>query len=311
MQVKSTHNSKRRIPIALSNWQRAIEDPLPWFYLVLRYARDDGRILEVAAVHLDKGLIERVMQHIHSVDASKLRQLHRMKYPLTWSDSDVLSELPSTSAALRSRVESAVPKNLLHYAETKRGWSANAGWAPTKQLQFAIAAPTEDELYQRLARVALGFEESVAVSGVRVTRERFGRTTDDPEFPRESVAHIHIGESDEDKNWLLGVSDAAGSDELTLPVMARLAAAIIPGLPKKYWLARIRTPFLDVTVDWATGKMTMSVRLPQPATPVKLMDLTRSLQLVTRLMQSQGRKNRLSLTKEPHRIVFNCIIPML
>lgn len=300
VQVKSTRSSSRRVLVSLSNLQRAMEDPLPWIYLILRYAEGSTEPTEVAARHLDREVIERVLAHIHALPPADLHRLHRKKFSLTWSESDVLQA--PVDQSLRALIEACVPDDLLSYTVVKQGWIDKAGFPakPNAQINFSVAAPTEEELFRRISRAAIGLEEAIAISGLQYTRERFGVMRPDPKFPNGAEAKIGTLLSDVDEGWTLSVIDHLGSCFLDVPVSFRFSGSIIPGLPEKHWLSRIQTPFLDIVADYGSGKLSLTLQLPPNAEPVRVVELANSLALMLALVERPRQPITLRISKGQH-----------
>jgi hypothetical protein len=305
VQVKSVVGSSRRVQIKLSNLQRAIEDPLPWIYLIIRYAKGSLDILEVAAVHLDKTLTERVLERIHSMPPDDLRRLHRKSFAVSWSEADILQ--PPSGRSLRSLIESAVPTDLLSYAVNKKNWADQAGLPvePRAEVKFSVVGSTEDELFRQISRAAIGLEDALTIKGLEYTRERFGAMRPDPKLPTAEEAKLGMLRSDADGGWTLSVVDRAGSRRLEMPVFYRFSGAVIPGLPEKYWLSRIETPFLDIVGDHAANSVSLHFRLPQDNEPVRVTDLADSLSLMMALSDVSGESIRVCLSKAHYSFDLN------
>lgn len=297
VQVKSTRSSSRRFLVSLSNLQRAMEDPLPWIYVIVRYAEGSTEPTEVAARHLDREVIERVLAHIHALPPA---DLHRKKFALTWSESDILHA--PVDRSLRALIEACVPDDLLSYTVVKQGWIDKAGFPakPNAQIKFSVVAPSEEELFRRISRAAIGLEEAIAISGLQYTRERFGVMRPDPKFPNGAEAKIGTLLSDVDQGWTLSVIDHHGSCFLDVPVSFRFSGSIIPGLPEKHWLSRIQTPFLDIVADYGTGKLSLNLQLPPSAEPVRVAELADSLALMLALVERSRQPITLRISKGPH-----------
>lgn len=305
VQVKSIVSSSRRVQIKLSNLQRAVEDPLPWIYLIVRYAKGTLDLVEVAAVHLDKALTERVLERIHFMRVDDLRRLHQKSFAVSWGEADVLQ--PPFESSLRSVIETAVPADLLSYAVNKKNWADKAGLPaePRAEIKFSVVGSTEDELFRRISRAAIGLEDALTIKGLEHTRERFGAMRPDPKVPNAEEAKLGMLRSDADSGWTLSVVDRSGSRRLEMPVFYRFSGAVIPGLPQKYWLSRIETPFLDIVGDHAANTMSLKLRLPQDNEPVRVTDLADSLALMMALSNASAESIRVCLSKSRYSFDLN------
>jgi hypothetical protein len=70
VQVKTTAVGSEGEDVALSNWQRMVKDPLPWFFVCVALGtkgEPDGAYL----VHVDKTWMERVLRRLRSTSPAE------------------------------------------------------------------------------------------------------------------------------------------------------------------------------------------------------------------------------------------------
>lgn len=309
VQIKSTRGSANRVPVLLSNLQRAIEDPWPWLFVILRYEQHSLEPVEIVIRHLDRALIEKVMARIHKLDDAARASLHKRTFGLTWTEDDVLK--PPIPATLRTIVEAMVPGDLHSYAGEKARWQSGAGLSPTgtREVSFQIVGATEDDLYWKISRAAVGLEESIPVSAVQFSRERFGTMRADPEVPPQSTGELGMLKSDRDAGWMLSLLDDHGAHTLDIEATLRFSAAIIPRLPEKYWLTRIETRFLELLAEHGSAKVSLTLRLPLAAELVPAGRIASSLRLLSAMRSDTGKSVTLQARKGETRLPFKCSLP--
>jgi hypothetical protein len=119
IQVKGIGAHRRSIPIKLTNWMQAIDDPLPWFFLVVRFHVNSTR--EVTLAHVDKAQVTRVLQRLATTSNSPVAPPHKRTLALRLSDGTIL---PSpVDQALLTAIARTLGPDAFEYAKTKRAWS--------------------------------------------------------------------------------------------------------------------------------------------------------------------------------------------
>lgn len=149
-------SSIRHGPIKLTNWKRAIEDPVPWLVLLVRFER--GIAHEMVLVHIGKTPIERVIAKLCTLPSRAKTQLHRKTLPI--SSSDGAAPKRPDERSLLSAVIQAIGGDAFEYAKTSQRCYENAGYQDKSALavEIALGPFKPDELYGRLARAAVGLE---------------------------------------------------------------------------------------------------------------------------------------------------------
>lgn len=92
IQVKGIGAKRNRESISLSNWQKFVDSPLPAFFLIIDYGKED--IPQNAfLVHVDERWMVKVLKRLREVPKNKKRQLNKLTLDLTWSEEDSLDTL--------------------------------------------------------------------------------------------------------------------------------------------------------------------------------------------------------------------------
>ncbi|HEY5956592.1 MAG TPA: hypothetical protein VIV60_08570, partial [Polyangiaceae bacterium] len=127
VQVKSTSRAQRRARIKLDNWERMVNDPLPWFVCALAF--DNGSVAELVLVHIDEKHTERILKRPRSLRAKHSdadQRLHESTFDVSWGDRNAI--VPPTPVALRDAMLVYMGKDPYGYGERKREWYQNVGY---------------------------------------------------------------------------------------------------------------------------------------------------------------------------------------
>ena len=298
VQVKSATCDQRSIPIKLTNWKRAVQDPLPWFLLLIRF--DRGAMREAVLVHLGETLVERVIAKLYTLPADAKTQLHLKTHSVRWNDGEVLKQ--PVERSLFQAITRAIGDDAFEYAKTKQGWYENAGYKDKSALDVTMAlGPFKpDELCRRLARAAVGLD-GLESSQVSLSRERFGRA--EPLQVRGSVtAKVNWGEST-GRQLMLNVHDSDGTHLTTLPVWTRSSTSVFP-LPREFWLLRFESLMIDMQLDVGANHCKVNLKSIEDTEPVSLKALNDDLAFLKCLDDRQGQTLELSLSRNHYSAVL-------
>lgn len=297
VQVKTTRSDRKSIPIKLSNWRFAIDDPLPWFFVIVRMSASGRQNHRVSVVHLNKALVTSVQKRLHEIGSGGKKTLNRKTMALSWSGSDVLE--PPCDSALREFILDKIPKDLHAYASEKRNWHETAGYegGNAAKTTFEVRAGSEAELYEQLSEAAVGLRRSIPVMNFRVSRRRFGRDFPDPEIPSSETAKLELGESPTDLDWKMEVLNEHGSQVVCVPVSMRFSGAVFPVIPQDYWMIRVWRPYLDLIQRYKEKSVSITLTLPPMEEPIAVKDLLNSIELLIALGSSQQQRRTIRLTR--------------
>lgn len=297
IQVKSTRSHKRGIPIKLSNWRFAIDDPIPWFFIVVQLSTHSEEPTGVSIVHVDRKLVENILKKLYESSSRLKNRLNKRNHMLTWAGSNILTKPYPKS--LCEFILSAVPEDLHRYATEKRNWYDTVGYSDPKSVKttFSIKTNSEEELYKQLSQAAVGLSGSIPIFDLFVLQERFGYSFPHPKFPNSETAKLEILESPSDKDWTLSVVNEHESSLISVPVSMRFSASVFPFLPEQYWLLRIQRPCIDIILRQNTGKLSITLTFPSADEPLCIRELLHSLNLL-KTLDNRGRdKLTIRLTK--------------
>jgi hypothetical protein len=307
LQVKGTRAIKRAVRVKLSNMFRAVDDVLPWFFLIVRVDSKAQRPLEVALVHIGPAIIESVLKRIYHLPRAARASFHRHSFDLKWTSRELVpSPYP---ASIRQIVYATVGSDPHSYARTKRDSYQSAGRAGAEmRATFQIRGATEDELYRRLSRSAIGLDDALAISDLVVTTTRFGITEPSERLSSREGAAVRIEPTASELESELVVSRADGSGAIPLKCSVRFSAAVFPQLPKEYWLLRFQTRLLDLVFGEAQGHFNARLLLPRDDEQITLSELAPSFALLDFLGHSKGTQLQLRLLRAGKEVPLGQIV---
>jgi hypothetical protein len=296
LQVKGTRSTKRAVRVRLSNMFRAVDDVLPWFFLIVRVDSTAERPLEVALVHIGPTIVETVLKRVYQLPRTARASLHRHSFDLKWTSRELVPA--PYAASIRQIVYDLVGSNPHSYARSKRDWYLSAGKAGTEmRATFQIRGATEDELYRRLSRAAIGLDEALAISELAATTTRFGITEPSEKLSSREGALLQIQPTPSELKSELVVSRPDGTGAISLKCSVRSAAAVFPQLPKEYWLLRFQTRLLDLVFGEVQNHFNARLVVPPDDQAIALSELAPAFALLDFLGCSIGTPLQLRLLR--------------
>jgi hypothetical protein len=294
VQVKAVSGACRSVPIKLSNWQRAIDDPLPWFFLVVRY--QTLTIREVVLVHINQAVIERVIARVCALPKSAKTHLHRKKFSVKFSDGKLLEQ--PIERSLHSAIAEGVGRDAFEYAKAKQAWRDDAGYEDKRALNIHMKfgpLQTED-LYRQLARASIGLD-ALESSQVALSRTRFGR--DVPLTSRQPISLQMSWGKEIGTEVVLSVSDCKRQHLASLPMLMRSSTRLFQ-LPDNFWLIRFESLLIDMVVDVAALRCSVNFNEFPDDEPVSLKALHNDLVFLKSLDDREGEPVELSISRHAY-----------
>ncbi len=173
VQVKATQSKAGSIRIRLTNWQKMISDPDPWFVFVCEVS-PERKVTDVYVVHINKHWIEKALRRLRKHPPRK--KLGKNEMQITYGVAD---RLPLVEGGeLRSRLLNAIGLDVRAYRRQKTDHYLNLGYHPGSRIAQVTLPPQEEERHHSdWAEVALGVRSNLNVTRVRVLDRRFGEET--------------------------------------------------------------------------------------------------------------------------------------
>jgi len=266
VQVKSTSRGARSARIKLDNWERMINDPLPWFVCAIVF--DGTDVSELFLVHVDERYTERVLRRLRSLRVEKHdggRELHKLALSATWGPEDAI--VPSTPIALRDTMLRHIGTDAYGYGERKREWYGNVGYGEMlRTISAKIRGKSSDDVWAKIADLSLGLSDQLPIYLQNVTNERFG-------IP---ITELDLSDADEGKQLGHVSGPGPSTDEMAAVVisndsrnlLARFrcqvfhSATLYSGLPEKFRRVRFACPSFELLMNEPTRERPKQVPIP-------------------------------------------------
>jgi len=174
VQVKTITSPDSRVQIALSNWNRMVKDPVPWFVMVI-VLNDEERACDAYLVHVDEAWCGRVLKRLRELPESEAQSLHHRMLEVSWNDQQRFTRLHGKSLEIGIRFH--VGADLPSYTKRKHRWITESGYeADSHVVHLALAATEEDEANRQRAEFAVGVAPILHLAAIRAEVVRFGIT---------------------------------------------------------------------------------------------------------------------------------------
>ncbi|AUX42598.1 uncharacterized protein SOCE26_040310 [Sorangium cellulosum] len=302
VQVKATTAGKRQIQIKLDNWERAVKEPIPWFFLVYVF---EGRTVQAAYItHVGDKLIERVLKRLRELDTpSNTKPLHKQSILLTWTNKDRIDHNDGT--ALRAFIRDHIGDDTLAYVLHKAKLQTTSGFdrRPT-QVTLTMPPMHRAAAYDLMADFAIGLVEQMPVSTIRTVESRFG-------IPREirnasTEATLSLKDRPSEGVTRVTFSNPDRTSAATVDCDRYLAHSVFPFLPQSHWKLRLRSPFVSMILYQRRMSISTSFDADRTLPIADLSIVSRLLELINssdsdglrvEFDHGQGRRSRIGPSK--------------
>lgn len=247
IQVKATDKEKRKLPIKLSNLRHLITSPLPAFFVFIEF---DGKDTAQRAflVHVDEEIITRTLKRI-----SELNNIGTESDYNKWSLTiyyDLSNQLPELNGnALRKEIERYISNGMLTYSLNKYRHLTSTGFE-NGIAKLTIKTIGLDKLSDFID-VSLGIRESVEISSIKVTPQRFGIKGKTPLFANNGGL-LEIKDVEPTATGTINFQDDTLSPEISLPCNIYYSP-LNDMVPKEYVKLRFESYFFNITINPFSG----------------------------------------------------------
>lgn len=283
VQVKTTTVGARREPVKLSNWQRMVKDPLPWFLVIISLdAAAEPK--SVHLVHVSEIWIERVLRRLRTATTSK-RALHHRTLGLTWRANESIAK--PFAASLRERLVNTVG-DFDAYVKKKLNVRETIGYGKARyHVELRPALGQSDADIERAVDFAIGLVSQLPISALTVRDLRF----DIPHVVKDlhdTEGYVEFGSRPSAGKSSIIVSDKKREESVVIECDTYVPTFIFPHLPMKHWKVRFVSPFATFVCNQKTLALQLVWQLPERSQVVSLSDLSS----VARLAMVFGRGAR-------------------
>jgi hypothetical protein len=287
-----------RPAIALSNWQRMIREPVPWFVCVVLLDKH-GEAIRAALIHVDKERVEKAAERIWKNQASEKKALHELTMTCSWSKEHILPTLHGRSLLEAMRKQIGDPRD---YFKKKQDWLENAGLAPGRHSVSVKWGPEATE--QDLCDFALGKREKISASKLEVSEVRFGIALKRKDYENVEVAIPGSRSVGETLARITSATPPRSAVEIRFETLS--SSSMFPFLSKPYQVIRLVAPFITAEIHPNDQRGTLfnwSFNIKQ-GVPSKFSELERAARAAMALLETPRADIELILPPDGRRQVL-------
>jgi hypothetical protein len=294
VQVKTTARGIESESIALSNWERMVRHPLPYFFIRV-FVDDAGEATRAVLVHVGESWIERVLRRLREIDPADGGELHERTLDLTWRDEEPLTA--PFARSLRERIRSIVG-NQDEYVMRKGQFVSNVGYRDRRRLRVTatttLSNSNNDDI-ERAVDFAIGLEPRLPINSLITRDVRFdiprpvGVERDFQSGYLECSPLPSIGQS------TIRFADAKGCPSASLVCETYTPSLLFPRLADEHMKVRLVHPVLSLVVNPRTEAISVHWRVPE--TPISLSVLASGCAAINVLARAAP-DNRVTMTYE-------------
>ncbi len=171
MQVKTLSSDEGRSRIKLSNWQRMVTDPNPWFILIV-ILNEINEPSSAFLIHVDEGVVARVLKRLREIPEDADATLNKHYLEVVWGTGNRLDK--PHGKALQSALKYHIGDNLKAYLSRKITWTESVGFDDQPQhVKATFRAPSADEANETLTDLLVGLRNEIPFSAIETTEVRF------------------------------------------------------------------------------------------------------------------------------------------
>jgi hypothetical protein len=169
VQVKSTFSNRTSRSIKLSNWERAIKRPFPFFYLCLHFDKSNNKLREAYLVHVGQEWMEKVLRRLRTEQIKGHSDLSSMKMNLTWSEDDQIRK--PESASFSSTLRTHIPGTVQEYVQNKISLFQNLGEPIPAELNFTISYSDPNKIHEDWIDLAIGLRDTIEIAQLEIRED--------------------------------------------------------------------------------------------------------------------------------------------
>lgn len=292
IQVKARYITTRSpTRIKLSNLNRMISEPIPWFVFVVTYSKENNPIQGVL-IHIDENWINFTAEEIwKNQRSSKPRALHKIFRSITWNSAEVLPEL--SGKALLQQLQSSIG-DTNKYVERKISARKAAGFGKYRYSVKVTSKTSANAHYRELAALAVGELKEIPVAFVETSEIRFGIEGD-----AQTSANSTISLEPPSSPISIEFTQTRPTRERFSVVFDMFSASrVFPFLPPEFRRIRLSIPFLTLDIVPSKNKETAyNWHFKIPGSPISLDKLAQVSRVLSSLIDKNAPPPQIHLSK--------------
>lgn len=286
VQVKSTVAGESSVNVKLSNWQRMVKDPLPWFFVHV-VLDADAQPLQAHLIHVGEEWMSRVLERLRVGSSNAMRPLHEQTLALTWTDEQLLQQPFHTS--MRAAILKAVgePADYCARKATRLrtlGYDSRGNGRAT--IYTSLQRTKQD--YELAVDFALGLVDRLPIHAFTLEKDvRFDVPAETEEHANLESAYMQFSTVPSVGTTVLTFANRKDARSLALPCETYIPTILFPRLPKEHLRYHFACPIASVVVNAQTLKMQIKWKLPEGNEPFPLRELAMAGELVSMFAKAE------------------------
>ena len=257
VQVKSTANNNKAIPIELQHLKRHIEKPSPVFFLIFEFEKK-ATPQRAYLVEVGKNLMEQVLKKIRLAESKKLKKIKKMTMNLKYGEEHRLDEL--SGAGLLKKIREYCKPNPKEYSKRKLQMLSTLGYGE-RPVTFKVTFQEDDpqKRVKDLIAFSLGELDSIPISKFESFETRFGI-----EKPKSaSLADLKFKVPKLPTQTLkIVLQDEFRSNQIEFTGNGYFPGQLFPFIPTELWRVKIKSDYLEINVSMETKRLNLTFICP-------------------------------------------------
>ncbi|MBI5301481.1 MAG: hypothetical protein HY868_05035 [Chloroflexi bacterium] len=235
VQVKGIETTRQRKSITLSNWEKLVGSPLPAFFLIIEFGKENDP-QHAYLVHVNEEWIAKVLKRLRELPDTEKESLNQHTLDLTWSMADRIDTLngKGLSTAIRRHIGNDFDK----YVQKKKNLREKVGHNADAIFKFTSTGfKSVYDMHEQWMDFAIGLRDSLPVSTFTIEKQvRFGIPAEHIEHQDGMVSITPLG-----KSVTLLISNTEKSKESRFHAMLYTPTSFDPSgiIPKEQLKVRV------------------------------------------------------------------------
>lgn len=304
VQVKSTDKKNGKITgIKLSNWERMVKSPSPWFFIVIEFdGKNDAQ--RAYLVHIGEYWIGKTLERLRELEIKSKKPLHECTMQLTYSETDKIDS--PNGASLEKAIRKHVGDDLQKYFMKKLEWISNVGYDDFRsKVHFKLPPMLYDSAMETLVDFGIGITKEISLDSLNVEEVRFGiprplHPDIKPVNPRITCGEIPpSGEVD------VVITETEGDILFQDSFIYYSPGNLFPFIPWEYWKLRFSSEILSFIIFMRDNRVQMNLNLFQSDKPIRISQLSKTANFIRHCSKSENVTFKMELTKNGDPFVFD------
>jgi|GEM_PF-5262760 len=287
LQVKTTTAKRRSWAIKLTNWQKMVRDPSPWFVVVVHLDLNN-QASSVHVVHVSERWTAMALKALRRASKKGAATANKIKPAISWSEAELLPEI--SGDALVAKINASIGADYDQYVRDKAERYKSLGYdGPRHSIRLSVRK-TDDAFMSDMADIAVGLRRVMPGDWSATAHDiRFGIPHEIKKFDRAS-GDMKIDASAQG-GLRLRVESGGPWPAVEVDCEVFRARNVFPFLPERFDKFRIASEHVSLLIPYSNsdGHQHRSFTASLPFNePVPLKDVEGVVWIVLHLTDSSG-----------------------